>query len=98
MADVNTRTISLPAIIDLDALDPLRDELLDAVESGSVRLLGDHVERVATNSLLLLLSAAESARRGQVSLSVAQPSVPLLAAIDRLGLTERFAPILEGTN
>ena len=95
MADVNTRTISLPAIIDLDALDPLRDELLDAVESGSVRLLGDHVERVATNSLLLL-SAAESARRGQVSLFVDKPSVPLLAAIDRLGLTERFAPILEG--
>lgn len=96
MADATTRTISLPAIIDLDALDPLRDELLDAVESGPVRLLADRVERTATNSLFMLLSAAESARRAQVPLVVAQPSAPLLSAIERLGLSERFAPILEG--
>lgn len=96
VTDAKTRTISLPAIIDLDTLDTLRDELLDALESGPVRLLADRVERAATNGLLMLLSAAESARRSQVGFVVAHPSAPFLTAMERLGLGGHFAPILEG--
>ncbi len=55
----NRKFVALPAIVDLDALDHIRDELIDAVESGPVTVSAAAVERVATNALFMLLSAAE---------------------------------------
>jgi anti-anti-sigma regulatory factor len=89
-------TIALPAVVDLDALDPVRDRLLDAFATGSVTLDAGAVERVSTNALFLLLSAAETARRAGTGFAVAAPSPPLLAAIARLGLDTHFADLLEG--
>ena len=90
-----TKTIALPAIVDLDALDPIRDELLDAVEMGPVKVKAAAVERVATNGLFMLLSAAESARRNNFAFKVANASEPLRQAVVRLGLSAPFAAILE---
>jgi anti-anti-sigma regulatory factor len=96
MAQARSKSIALPAIVDLDALDPIRDELLDAIESGPVVVQGGAVERVATNSLFLLLAAAETARRNNFAFTVAGASEALRTAVGRLGLEARFASIMEG--
>jgi len=96
MAQARRKTVALPAIVDLDALDPIRDVLIDAVESGPVTVDGGAVERVATNALFMLLSAAETARRNDFTFAVAEPSVPFRLAVERLGLGAPFAAIIEG--
>lgn len=95
VADGRNKSVALPAIIDLDALDAVRDQLLDAVESGSVAVGAGAVERVCTNALFLLISAAETARRNSFSFTVNDASEAILAAIDRLGLGPSFAGMLE---
>ena len=87
--------IILPAVLDLDALDAVRDRLIEALEAGHVVLDAIGVERVATNGLFLLLSAAETARRNTFALVIARPSMALLAAIDRLGLSSSFNPLIK---
>ncbi len=52
--------IALPEVIDLDALDAIRDKLIDAVEDGAVTVVASAVQRVSTNGLLMLISAAET--------------------------------------
>lgn len=95
-AQTRSKTIALPAIVDLDALDPIRDVLIDAVEAGPVTIKGDAVERVATNALFMLMSAAETARRNNFTFAVTEPSEPFRLAVERLGLGGEFAAILEG--
>ena len=87
--------VSLPAVVDLDALDVVRDDLLAAVERGPVIVSGTEVERVSTNALLMLVSAAETARRNTFAFAIEGVSPPMLAAIERLGLGEHFAPMLK---
>lgn len=96
MAQTRSKTIALPEIVDLDALDPIRDVLIDAVESGPVEVRGDAVERVATNALFMLMSAAETARRNNFAFAVTEPSEPFRLAVERLGLGDEFAAILQG--
>ncbi len=90
------RTIALPAVVDLDTLDMVRDDLIPAIEAGPVAVDGAAVERVSTNALFMFISAAESARRNNYEFHIAGASAPLLSAIDRLGLTNRFASIVRG--
>ncbi len=96
MAEGRSKTIALPAVVDLDALDNVRDRLLEALEAGPVTVTGAAVERVATNALIMLISAAETARRNGFAFWVAKPSEPMQAAIDRLGLSTAFAGITKG--
>ena len=96
MAEGRSRTIALPAVVDLDALDNVRDKLLEAIDAGPVTVSGAAVERAATNSLLMLLSAAETARRNGFAFAVTAPSEPMQAAIDRLGLGATFAGMTKG--
>ncbi|KKB07618.1 STAS domain-containing protein [Devosia chinhatensis] len=84
----------LPAIIDLDAIDAIRDRLADALEEGSVTVSGAGVERVSTNGLLLLVSAAETARRNHFEFAIATPSAAMGAAIERLGLSAQFSGMM----
>jgi anti-anti-sigma regulatory factor len=98
MAAVAKKSVILPAIVDLDAIDSVRDRLIDAVEQGPVVINAAPVERVATNALFMMLSAAETARRNSFSLAIEEPSETMLLAIDRLGLGENFAGVLTRTD
>jgi anti-anti-sigma regulatory factor len=96
MAEAAANELTLPAIVDLDVLDQVRDQLIDLVEHDTVTVKADAVERVSTNALFMLLSAAESARRNTRTLVISKPSQTLLSAVERLGLDARFAPLFEG--
>jgi len=87
--------VALPAVMDLDALDNVRDGLLAAIEHGPVTVSAAAVERASTNALLMLISAAETARRNTFGFAIEGVSTPMLAAIERLGLGEHFAPMLK---
>jgi anti-anti-sigma regulatory factor len=91
-----SKVIVLPAVVDLDALDVVRDGLIDAVELGSVEVDASSVERVATNALLMLVSAAETSRRNSFPFAITAVSGPMTAAIDRLGLSATFTPLMKG--
>lgn len=95
MADTTNTALELPAIIDLDAIDAIRDQLADALEEGSVIVSASAVERVSTNGILLMVSAAETARRNHFEFAVATPSAAMLAAIERLGLGAQFSGIMK---
>ena len=90
------RIVALPAIVDLDALDIVRDGLIDVVEVGPVEIDASKVERVASNALFMLISASETARRNNFPFAISGPSAPMLAAIDRLGLSESFSGLMKG--
>ena len=97
MADTaDARVVALPAVVDLDALDTVRDGLIDAVELAAVTVDASRVERVATNALLMLISAAETARRNSFRFEISSASAPMRAAIERLGLAGTFAALMKG--
>ena len=96
MATINGKSVALPAIVDLDALDSVRDLLADAVEQGATTVSCAGVERISTNALFLLMSAAETARRNNFAFAVTEPSEPFRLAVERLGLGGEFAAIMEG--
>ena len=96
MAEPARKIVALPAIVDLDALDTVRDGLIDAVELGGVDVDASKVERVATNALFMLISAAETSRRNSFEFGISGASAPMLAAIDRLGLRGSFSELMKG--
>lgn len=96
MAESSEKVVALPAIVDLDTLDVVRDGLIDAVETGSVLIEASKVERVATNALFMLVSAAETSRRNSFQFQIQGASAPMLSAIDRLGLSSSFAELMKG--
>lgn len=96
MAKSPQNLVTLPAVMDLDALDAARDGLIGALERGPVTVSAAAVERVSTNALLMLLSAAETARRNNIAFVIAGATGPVRAAIERLGFGERFAGLMKG--
>ena len=96
MSEAAARVVALPAIVDLDALDIVRDGLIDCVETGAVEIDASKVERVATNALFMLISAAETSRRSNFPFAIAGASAPMLSAIDRLGLGDSFSGLMKG--
>lgn len=96
MSDESIQNIELPAIVDLDALEQVREQLLDAIALGPVCLNGGQVERIATNALVMLLSGAETAQRNDNQFNIEAISDAMQAAISRLGLDGRFAAIVKG--
>ncbi|HTJ56616.1 MAG TPA: STAS domain-containing protein [Devosiaceae bacterium] len=96
MAKAPQNTVELPAVVDLDTLDGVRDGLVAAIERGPSTVSGAAVERISTNALLILLSGAESARRNNFAFKLKNVSAPMQAAIDRLGFGERFQPLMKG--
>jgi anti-anti-sigma regulatory factor len=96
MAKPARKTVVLPAIVDLDSLDTIRDGLLDAVDDGSVTIAGAGVERVSTNALFMLISAAATARKNNFEFEIEAPSAALTGAIERLGLGASFDGMMRG--
>ena len=95
MAKQTKQTVALPEVSDLDAIDGIRDLLIDALEDGAVTVEAGAVERVSTNALLLLLSAAETARRHHFDFTIESPSAAMSAAIERLGLSTQFSGMMK---
>lgn len=96
MVSMAKTSVALPAIVDLDSLDGIRDGLIDAIEEGAVVVDAGAVERVSTNGLFMLLSAAQTARRNQFDFAITQPSAALTTAIARLGLDAQFSGMIRG--
>jgi anti-anti-sigma regulatory factor len=96
MAAASSTRVTLPASIDLDAIEGVRDSLMDALDAGPVSISGAEVERVSTNALIMLISAAETARRNSFAFDIADVSAPMGAAIERLGLSAQFAGMMKG--
>ncbi|SDG14398.1 STAS domain-containing protein [Pelagibacterium luteolum] len=96
MAKSQVQSVALPRIVDLDALDEIRDTLLDALHAGPVEIAADKVERVSTNALFMLLSAAATAQKASFEFSIISASDAVRAAIAKLGLGDAFAPVLKG--
>jgi anti-anti-sigma regulatory factor len=96
MAKAPQNLVTLPPVVDLDALDTVRDALIAAIERGPVKVAGAGVERISTNALMMLVSAAESARRNNFAFAITAASAPMLAAIERLGFSERFSTMMKG--
>jgi len=96
MATATANNLALPAIVDLDALDGIRDMLAEAIDLGATSVSGAIVERISTNAFFLLMSAAETARRNGTAFAISEPSPAMLGAADRLGLGEQFAGLVKG--
>jgi anti-anti-sigma regulatory factor len=92
----DSKIVALPAIVDLDALDFVRDELIGAVELGAVTVDASQVERVSTNALFMLVSAAETAKRNSIGFAISGASAPIKAAVERLGLGDAFSGMMKG--
>jgi len=96
MAKAQVQAVALPRVVDLDALDDIRDTLLEALQTGPVAVNAEAVERISTNALFMLLSANETARQAKFTLSIDAASTQVRAAIEKLGLGPAFAPVLKG--
>ena len=96
MASAPKKQLILPAVMDLDAIDEVRESLLAAIERGPVTVSAVAVERVATNAVLMLVSAGETARRNDFPLTIVGASGAMQAAIARLGLEPAFSGMMEG--
>ena len=79
-----------------DALDSIRDSLIDAIEEGAVTVTAGAVERVSTNALFMLISAGETARKNNFEFAIEQPSAAMTSAIERLGLDAQFSGMMRG--
>lgn len=88
-------TVILPAIFDLDSLEHVRDALASALEAGPVQVSAKAVERVATNALFLILSAADTARLTDRNFTLIEESDAFVTAKERLGLGAQFEPLLQ---
>lgn len=96
MSESSVQEVALPAVVDLDTLDSVRDRMIEAVEHGAVAVRCSDVERVATNGLLMLLCAAETAQRENNDFTITNLSEPMKSAIERLGLASKFSPLDRG--
>lgn len=96
MTDSAIQPLVLPAIVDLDALESVHEDLVEALERGPVQVDASVVERVATNALMLLMSAAETAKRNGFEFELLKISDPMQAAISRLGMSDAFSTMVKG--
>jgi len=96
MSENSLQEVALPPIVDLDTLDSIRDRMIDAIEHGPVRVDGASVERVATNGLLMLLCAAQTAQQNKHDFAVVNLSEPMQSAVQRLGLAANFSSLNKG--
>ncbi|MCF4097554.1 STAS domain-containing protein [Maritalea mediterranea] len=96
MADAQLKTIEMPAVADTGVVDNMRDEMLDALNAGSLEIELSNVERVSTSALFMLLSAGEAARQHNYELRLSAPSEHFSSAVSTLGLEDAFDPFMKG--
>ena len=80
-------TITLQAVLDLTAAEPLHRTLLDHARTGDPLIIsGAAVERVSTAVIQVLLAAAADGRSRGVAFHLRDPSPVLLNALADLGV------------
>lgn len=87
------QTVTLPGVVDLDAVEDLRETLIEALAVGPVDIAAGAVERICTNGLFLILAAAETACGQGRGIAVSGPSAVFSGAVERLGLEAAFAAL-----
>jgi anti-anti-sigma factor len=87
--------IDLPAVADLHALEDVREQITAQLDSAQFAIGLKDVQRISTNALLMLLSAARTTAQAGGEMKLVGPSEQVSAAIETLGLGEAFAPLLE---
>jgi anti-anti-sigma regulatory factor len=90
MTGQTIQNFDLPAVVDLDSMDNVRDWLVSAFDDGDVDLNGAEVQRIATNALLMLVSAGETAGKLNVKFTISNPSTAFEEAVERLGFSQIF--------
>ena len=70
--------------------------LIGALSAGPVDVDASGVERVSTNALFMLLSAAQTAKKAKFAFTISDASASVAAAIEKLGLKPAFEPVLKG--
>ncbi len=96
MSAGTTQFLDLPSVIDLDSMDNVREWLIHAMDEGDVELNAAPVQRVATNALLMLISASQTAAKFDVKFVISEPSETFTEAVERLGLSETFSNFRKG--
>lgn len=91
MTTQDEECIKLPATLDLFTAVSLRETLRDAIV-GPTKLVVDaaDVASVTTPCIQILISAARTAAAGGCTLSIANSSAAMTAAITELGLKAEF--------
>jgi anti-anti-sigma regulatory factor len=85
---METVELTLPAQLDIGALQSLKEELLAAAAlGGELAIDGSQVERAGTPAVQLLLAAARSFSRNDRRFALLSPSQTLSAAFTDLGLS-----------
>ena len=80
-------SLLLAAELDLQAAEPLRERLAEALDAGGeLSVDGSKVERVSTACLQVLVAAAHQARRTNLAFLVVRPSTVLERAVADLAL------------
>lgn len=84
--------IQLPSELDMLAAEPLRRQLLAAIDAQLPLVIdGEEVERFSTPCAQVLLAALRSAEAAGVTVRLARPSSPLIAGLTDLGLLGSFS-------
>ncbi len=96
MAARTAQFLDLPSVIDLDSMDNVREWLMSAMDEGDVELNAAPVQRVATNSLLMLVCAGQTAASFGVNFIISEPSEAFTDAVERLGFSEIFSKFRKG--
>lgn len=96
MQNAAPQIMSLPKVIDLDVMDDVREWLVEATAHGDVELQAKNVERCATNALLMLVTAARTARTNGYNFKICHPSAALDEAVNRLGMAIIYSDMIEG--
>ncbi|HHG90345.1 MAG TPA: hypothetical protein ENJ90_07715 [Devosia sp.] len=96
MAARTAQVLDLPPVIDLDSMDNVREWLMNAMDEGDVELNAAPVQRVATNSLLMLVCASQTAAGFGVGFVVSDQSDAFSEAVERLGFSEIFSNFRKG--
>jgi len=96
MSAQDNQKFDLPSVVDVDAMDAMRESLMGAIENGNTQLDAAEVSRVATNALLMLVSAGQGAKSQDFKLSIVNPSEAFEEAVARLGMENIFAEFIEG--
>lgn len=86
-ADVATKVLKLPEVLDLNAASRLHEQVLSH-KGENLELDASHVNRVGAQCMQILLSAAQSWQADKQSFKVVEASDAYIKTLQLLGISE----------